>query len=163
MITKPIKEGMINSIIGKTTAIIENPGSKTIFAFLGAAITYVFELQSGELWVIIGLMVILDIITGLIRARHEKEQLSSKRMFDKMETVAVYGVVIALANTIINTGECTAGLSEEIGNGLRLVVVFWILSTEFKSIVENLSIAGYKLPKKLEDAFQKIVDRNDKL
>lgn len=159
MISKPIKEGMIYNIADKATNIIENPGIKSVLALIGASIGYVFELQSLELWVIIGIMVVLDVITGLIRARHEKEQLSSRRMFDKLEAVAVYGVVIALANTIINTGECTAGLSDEIGNGLRLVVVFWILTTEFKSIVENLSIAGYKLPNKLEEIFQKIIDK----
>jgi len=157
MITKPIKEGMIQNIVGKTTAIIENPGMKSFTAFMGAAIAYVFELQSVELWIIIGIMVFLDVITGLIRARHEQELLSSRRMFDKLEAIAVYGVVIALANALINTGECTAGLPAKIGDGLRIAVVLWIISTEFKSIMENLSISGYKIPKKLEEAMQKFI------
>jgi len=137
-------------------ALINTPTSKAFFTFLGTILAYVFGIQNTELWVIIGILIILDTITGLLVAKKNKVEITSKRMTDKLITIVVYGVSIAFVNTLVNACKCTTEQCPEIlTNGMRIAVIFWIISTESKSVVENLSKLGYKIPAIIEENIQK--------
>ena len=137
-------------------ALVNTPTSKTFFTFFGTVLAYVFGIQNTELWVVIGILIILDTITGLLVAKRNKVEITSRRMTDKITTIAVYGIAIALVNTLVNTCKCTmADCPEIVTNGMRIAVVFWIISTEAKSIIENLAKLGYKIPAIIESTIQK--------
>lgn len=136
--------------------LVSTPTSKAFFTLIGAMFSYVFGLQTQELWMVISILVVLDTSTGLLKARKQREKITSRRMADKLAAVAVYGIVIALVNALGNYCRCTSTQCPEfISSSMSFAAVFWVISTETKSIIENLSKLGYKLPAIIENNIQK--------
>ena len=133
-----------------------NPEPKAFFGIILAILTYIFNLGNPEMWVIIGSLILIDLVTGILGAYKRKEIIESPKMFKTLVKIAVYGVVVALANLtarscIVLNNNCPEG----IGTALRLAAFGWVIATEGKSINENLASLGYKLPKAIEEIIQK--------
>lgn len=99
--------------------------------------------------------VLLDFLTGVMRAFHDKKLNSNigfKGIFRKVLIFVLVGI-----GHIVDT--------QIIGNGsaLRTVVIFFYLSNEGLSILENAAYLGLPIPEKLRDVLAQLHDRsNDK-
>lgn len=145
----------MQSILKAIESFLNEPSSKGFFAAIGTLMSYVFGFETMELWLIIGVLMIFDVVTGLFKAYRNKQQITSRRMFDKLAQGAVYGVVIGTVNMIGRACSCLNGeCPEQIASVLRSAAAIWIIGTELKSIIENLNDLGYKLGF-LEDIIQK--------
>lgn len=145
----------MESIVKAIETLIAFPTIKAGITVLTAFIGYIFGLNTVELWFIIGVLVVLDTSTGILKARKKQEQITSRRMFDKLAAVAVYGIVIGFVNMLARSCSClNDNCPEQVASILRSAAVFWIISTESKSIVENLHILGVKIGG-LEEFIQK--------
>ena len=99
------------------------------------------------------IFVIIDYATGLMAAFIKKE-LSSETGFKGIcKKVAIF---------------CLVGMghvldTQVIGNGsvLRTAVIFFYLSNEGISIIENSAIIGLPVPKKLKDVLEQLHDEAD--
>jgi len=130
---------------------IGDPHIKTFLGMICALMAYTFNLGNPEMWLIIGIMVVMDTATGVIAAWKKGEAIKSSKMFQFATKVFVYGIVVALINMMartctLATSECPAG----IAIALRIAAFSWIIATEAKSINENFAILGYTLPEKIE-------------
>lgn len=142
-------------IIKAIEAFFGEPTLKAFFAALGVFGTYIFGFETMELWMIIGVLMIFDVTTGLMKAYRKREELTSRRMFDKLAQGAVYGIVIGTVNMIGRACECLNGeCPTQVASLLRSAAAIWIIGTELKSISENLNSMGYRLGF-LEDIIQK--------
>jgi len=130
---------------------IENPEIKTIFGFVAALLTYMFDLGNPEMWFIIGLMIAMDTATGVVASWKRGEAIKSSKMFRFATKIFVYGTSVALINVMARACVCTTdGCPEGIATVLRVAAFGWIVATEAKSINENFASLGYKLPDKIE-------------
>ncbi|WP_409482504.1 phage holin family protein [Helcococcus ovis] len=99
--------------------------------------------------------VVIDYITGVMRAIDEKK-LSSSVGFRGIFRKVIIFMLVGIANIIdVNV----------IGNGaaLRTAVIFFYLSNEGISILENATFLGLPIPKKLKIILKQInEDKGDK-
>ncbi|MFM1524751.1 phage holin family protein [Helcococcus bovis] len=99
--------------------------------------------------------VVIDYITGVMRAIDEKK-LSSSVGFRGIFRKVIIFMLVGIANIIdVNV----------IGNGaaLRTAVIFFYLSNEEISILENATFLGLPIPKKLKIILKQInEDKGDK-
>ena len=95
--------------------------------------------------------IIVDVVTGLLKAIVEKN-LSSKVMWSGiLKKVCTY-LIVGLANILsIYTGI----------EGLRLLTVSFYIADEALSILENVGKIGVPIPKKLKDDLDQLRQDND--
>lgn len=123
-----------------------------VFASLGCLLGYIFGNLDGFLIALI-VFVIADYITGLCSAFIRKK-VSSKVGFKGIIKKICIFIVVAIANIIdVNLLEIPM---------LRTAVIFFYISNEGISIVENLTILGVPVPKKLKDVLTQIKEKGDK-
>ena len=118
---------------------MENIYIKTI---AGAAISlagYLFGVADALLLALLA-MIGIDFITGLIKAVLHKE-LSSQRMFLGGARKLGMMLIVAVANVIDNV--------LEMGGVLRAVTISYFIANEGISLLENWSLMGLPVPKKL--------------
>ena len=98
--------------------------------------------------------VVIDYITGIMCAVVDK-QLSSevgfKGIFKKVLIFALVGVVHILDTRIIGAGSV-----------LRTAVIFFYLSNEGVSLLENAAYLGLPIPQKLKSVLEQLHDRSEK-
>lgn len=123
-----------------------------IFAALGGAIGAVMGGFDGFLYALI-VFVSVDYVTGVMAGILNKE-LSSRIGFRGIFKKIVSFCLVAVAH-IIDT--------HVIGNGsvLRTAVIFFYLSNEGISILENAAHVGLPIPKKLKAVLEQIKEADD--
>lgn len=144
------------------TTIMASSKFKASFAVVGSMMSYAFGVGNIELWILIWLLVFFDVVTGFLKAKKLKQEITSSRMSNKIISVACYCVIIGVTNAIVHYIELTASnVPVEIGQIARGTACLYIISLELKSILENLNQLGHKLGF-LEDLIQRYIGNKQK-
>lgn len=126
---------------------IYNEKMNTFIAFLGTIFTWLFGSWDIPLIILITFM-ILDYLTGLIRAYVNKE-LSSNEGFKGIAKKSVIFVVLILAvslDRLLNTGTWL----------FRTLIAYFYIANEGLSILENCVAIGLPFPSQLVDALEQL-------
>lgn len=98
--------------------------------------------------------VVIDYITGIMCAVIDRKLSSAvgfKGIFKKVLIFALVGVGHILDTRVIGTGSV-----------LRTAVIFFYLSNEGVSLLENAGHLGLPIPKKLKSVLEQLHDRSEK-
>lgn len=120
---------------------------KGVFALLGAWLGTFLGGWDGATYALI-IFISLDYITGVMCAIAEKNVSSDvgfKGIFRKVTILMLVGVGAILDKYIIGTGEV-----------LRLAVIFYYISNEGISILENATRLGLPVPSKLQGVLEQL-------
>jgi toxin secretion/phage lysis holin len=126
--------------------------AKVAFATLGGFIGGLFGGLDGFLYALI-VFVMADYLTGLMAAGIEKK-ISSEIGFKGIAKKVTIFVLVAIANMV-------DVYVVQTGNIARTAVVFFFLSNEGISILENAAIIGLPVPKKLRQMLLQINEESD--
>lgn len=123
---------------------------KCYFFAVGGALGAVLGGCDGFLYTLL-LFIVVDYVTGLMVAVFEKK-LSSEVGFRGIAKKVCMLCLVAIAHVID---------SKVIQNGsvMRTAVIFFYISNEGISILENASILGLPVPKKLQEVLEQIKDK----
>lgn len=122
-----------------------------MFTTLGALLGFLLGDLDGFLIALI-VFVIADYFTGIISAYTQKT-LSSKVGFRGILKKICIFIVVAIANIIdVNMLEYPM---------LRTAVIFFYISNEGISLIENLAIIGVPVPDKIKDVLAQIKKKGD--
>ena len=123
-----------------------------IFAAIGAYIGWFLGGFDGLLYALVA-FVVLDYITGLMVAVLEKKLSSSigfKGIFKKV-----------LIFIFVGTGHIIDSYILQNGSAVRTAVIFFYLSNEGLSIVENAAKIGLPVPESLKKVFTELKKEDD--
>ena len=127
------------------------------FAAVGAFLGWFLGGLDGFLYALIA-FVAIDYVTGVLCAIIDKKlssEIGAKGIFKKVLIFVLVGVGNILDELILS------GASPG-GNGvIRTAVVFFYLSNEGVSILENAAHIGLPVPQKLKDVLEQLHNRND--
>ena len=123
------------------------------FAAIGGFLGWFLGGLDGFLYALIA-FVVIDYLTGVVCAVTDKKlssEIGAKGIFKKVLIFALVGV-----GHIVD--------SHVLGNGgaIRSAVIFFYLSNEGISILENASHIGLPVPEKLKSILEQLHDRDDK-
>ena len=123
------------------------------FAAIGGFLGWFLGGLDGFLYALIA-FVVIDYLTGVVCAVTDKKlssEIGAKGIFKKVLIFALVGV-----GHIVD--------SHVLGNGgaIRSAVIFFYLSNEGISILENASHIGLPIPEKLKSILEQLHDRDDK-
>ncbi len=123
-----------------------------IFTAIGGYLGYILGGLDGFLYALI-VFVLIDYITGLMAAIIE-HKLSSEIGFKGIFKKVLIFTMVAIGNILD---------SKIIGDGstIRTAVIFFYLSNEGISIIENSVIIGLPVPHKLKDILAQLNDDGD--
>lgn len=124
-----------------------------IFTALGGWLGWFLGGCDGLLYALL-VFVILDYITGIMCAVVDKKldsRVGFKGIFRKVLIFALVGVGHLLDTQVIGTGSV-----------LRTAVIFFYLSNEGVSLVENAAYLGLPIPQKLKLVLEQLHDRAEK-
>ncbi len=119
------------------------------FAALGGAVGAVMGGFDGFLYALI-VFVVVDYLTGVMVAVLKKE-LSSEVGFHGIFKKVVIFALVAVGH-IVDTHVI------QNGSVIRTAVIFFYLSNEGISILENASVIGLPVPQKLKDVLEQLKD-----
>jgi len=124
-----------------------------VFAAIGAFLGWFLGGPDGFLYALIA-FVTIDYLTGVMCAiadRKLSSEIGAKGIFKKVLIFVMVGV-----GHIID--------SQVLGNGgaVRTAVIFFYLSNEGISILENAAHIGLPVPEKLKNVLEQLHDRSDK-
>lgn len=124
-----------------------------VFAAIGGWLGYFFGGCDGLLYALIA-FVVIDYITGVMCAVADKK-LSSTVGFKGICRKVLIFLLVGIAN-ILDV--------QVIGSGsvLRTAVIFFYISNEGVSLVENAAHLGLPVPDKLKDVLEQLHDRDGK-
>jgi toxin secretion/phage lysis holin len=120
---------------------------KIIFTAIGGSIGYFLGRFDGLIFAIVA-FVIIDYITGLMAAVIEKK-LSSEIGFKGIFKKVLIFILVGIGHTI------DFYLIEK-GSAVRTAVIFFYLSNEGLSIIENASRIGLPVPEQLRIVFREL-------
>ncbi len=124
-----------------------------IFAGLGGWLGWFLGGCDGLLFALVA-FVVIDYITGIMCAVVDKKLSSAvgfKGIFKKVLIFALVGVGHILDTRVIGEGSV-----------LRTAVIFFYLSNEGISLLENAGHLGLPIPKKLKSILEQLHDRSEK-
>lgn len=124
-----------------------------IFAAVGGWLGWFLGGCDGLLYALV-LFVVLDYITGVMCAVVDKKlssEVGFKGLFRKVLIFSLVGIGHALDAQVIGSGSV-----------LRTAVIFFYLSNEGVSIVENAAHLGLPIPEKLKVVLEQLHDRAEK-
>lgn len=124
-----------------------------LFAGIGGWLGYFLGGCDGLLYALLA-FVVIDYITGIMCAVVDKKLSSAvgfKGIFKKVLIFALVGVGHILDTRVIGTGSV-----------LRTAVIFFYLSNEGISLLENVGHLGLPIPKKLKSILEQLHDRSEK-
>jgi len=121
-------------------------------SLLLSAITWIEGFYGAILWVFIG-MFALDLLSGILRSRHQGIPISSHRLRYSVTKLGAYMILI--------TALLFASSIETSFVPIVTVVYYYCIFTEFKSIVENVSAMGVKVPALLSGKIDYKIKEND--
>lgn len=124
-----------------------------VFAGLGGWLGWFLGGCDGLLFALVA-FVVIDYITGIMCAVVDKKLSSAvgfKGIFKKVLIFALVGVGHILDTRVIGAGSV-----------LRTAVIFFYLSNEGVSLLENAGHLGLPIPKKLKSILEQLHDRAEK-
>lgn len=124
-----------------------------IFAAVGGWLGWFLGGCDGLLFALVA-FVVIDYITGIMCAIVDKKLSSAvgfKGIFKKVLIFALVGVGHILDTRVIGAGSV-----------LRTAVIFFYLSNEGISLLENAGHLGLPIPKKLKSILEQLHDRSEK-
>ena len=126
---------------------------QVIFAAIGGWLGWFLGGCDGLLYALLA-FVVIDYITGVMCAVVDKKLSSSvgfKGIFKKVLIFAVVGIGHILDTQIIGTGSV-----------LRTAIIFFYLSNEGVSLIENAAYLGLPIPKKFKEVLEQLHNRSEK-
>ena len=125
------------------------PTLQYVFAGIGGFMGWFLGGLDGFLYALI-LFVVIDYITGLL-AGFVQKKLSSEIGFKGIcKKVAIF--------CLVGVGHVIDSLVIGSGSVIRTAVIFFYLSNEGISIIENVAIIGLPVPKKLIEVLEQLRD-----
>ena len=124
-------------------------GIQVAFTALGGFLGWFLGGVDGFLYALI-MFVVIDYITGLMAGFIQKKlssEIGFKGICRKVAIFCLVGIGHVLDTRIIGNGSV-----------LRTAVIFFYLSNEGISIIENVAIIGLPVPKKLKDVLAQLHD-----
>ena len=122
-----------------------------IIASLGAVLGYLLGDLDGFIIALI-VFVVADYVTGVVSAVVQKKISSRIGFIGILKKMCIF-IVVAIANVIdINLLEHAI---------LRTAVIFFYISNEGISLIENLSIIGVPVPEKIKDVLVQLKKKGD--
>ena len=121
-----------------------------VFASIGGCIGYFMGGCDGLIYALIA-FVVVDYITGFMCAIIDKRlssEIGFKGICKKMLIFILFGLANILDTQVIGTG-CV----------LRTAVIFFYISNEGVSLLENAAHLGLPIPSKLKDILKQLHDR----
>lgn len=126
---------------------------QVIFAAVGGWLGWFLGGCDGLLYALLA-FVVIDYITGVMCAVVDRKLSSAvgfKGIFKKVLIFAVVGIGHILDTQIIGTGSV-----------LRTAVIFFYLSNEGVSLIENAGHLGLPIPEKLKNVLEQLHNRSEK-
>ena len=126
---------------------------QVVIAVIGGWLGWFLGGYDGLLYALLA-FVVIDYITGIMCAVVDKKLSSSvgfKGIFKKVLIFAVVGIGHILDTQIIGTGSV-----------LRTAVIFFYLSNEGVSLIENAGHLGLPIPEKLKNVLEQLHNRSEK-
>lgn len=123
-----------------------------IFAAMGGSIGAVLGGFDGFLYALI-VFVIVDYMTGVMVGILNKElssQIGYRGIFKKVVIFSLVAVAHIIDTHVIQNGSV-----------LRTSVIFFYLSNEGISILENAALIGLPIPKKIKDVLEQLKENED--
>ena len=128
--------------------------TQTAFAGIGGVLGWYLGGLDGFLYALIA-FVMVDYITGVLRAIVEKQlssRIGSRGIAKKVAIFLVVGIG-HLVDVYLLGGN---------GSALRTAVIFFYLSNEGVSLMENAGHLGLPIPAKLKEVLEQLHDRSNK-
>ena len=127
-------------------------GVQAVFTAIGGWLGYFLGGCDGLFFALV-IFVICDYITGVMCAVEDKK-LSSEVGFKGIFKKILIFILVGIGNMID---------TQIIGNGsvLRTAVIFFYLSNEGISLIENAAHLGLPIPKKLKDVLEQLNEKED--
>lgn len=123
--------------------------SKVLFSTIGGILGAIFGDVDGMLYALL-IFIVMDYLTGIMAAIIQK-QLSSQICFKGIFKKVVLLFLVAVAH-IIDTHVL------KHGGAIRATVIFFYLSNEGLSIIENTVRIGLPIPEKLKELLARLKD-----
>ena len=126
---------------------------QAVFAAVGGWIGYFLGGNDGLLYALLA-FVVLDYITGFMGAVVDKKLSSAvgfKGICRKVLIFALVGIGHLLDTQVIGSGSV-----------LRTAIIFFYISNEGLSLVENAAYLGLPIPTKLHKVLEQLHDRSEK-
>lgn len=126
---------------------------QVVFAGIGGWLGWFLGGCDGLLYALLA-FVVIDYITGIMCAVVDKKLSSAvgfKGIFKKVLIFALVGVGHILDTRVIGSGSV-----------LRTAVIFFYLSNEGVSLLENATYLGLPIPQKLKSVLEQLHDRSEK-
>lgn len=123
-----------------------------IFAAMGGSLGAVLGGFDGFLYALI-VFVVVDYMTGVMVGILNKElssQIGFRGIFKKVVIFSLVAVAYIIDTNVIQNGSV-----------LRTTVIFFYLSNEGISILENAALIGLPIPKKMKDVLEQLKENED--
>lgn len=119
------------------------------FAALGGAVGAVMGGFDGFLYALI-VFVVVDYLTGVMAA------VLNKKLSSEVGFHGIFKKVVIFA--LVAVGHIVDSYVIQNGSVIRTAVIFFYLSNEGISILENASVLGLPVPQKLKDVLEQLKD-----
>ena len=126
---------------------------QVVFAGIGGWLGWFLGGCDGLLYALLA-FVVIDYITGIMCAVVDKKlssEVGFKGIFKKVLIFALVGIGHILDTRVIGSG-----------SGMRAAVIFFYLSNEGVSLLENAAYLGLPIPQKLKSVLEQLHDRSEK-
>lgn len=131
------RQNVVSSVY---SVIITNSQPKIISSAFIAVYSFLFNPVSTNLYIAIASLICFDFLTAVLATFYTKEKITSAKASRTLVKLLVYGIMVSASvlvdRFIITQGQLFADLT-----------MGFIAITEFISILENISKAGYAIPK----------------
>ena len=124
-----------------------------VFAGIGGWLGWFLGGCDGLLYALLA-FVVIDYVTGIMCAVVDKKlssEVGFKGIFKKVLIFALVGIGHILDTRVIGSG-----------SGVRTAVLFFYLSNEGVSLLENAAYLGLPIPQKLKSVLEQLHDRSEK-
>lgn len=126
---------------------------QVVFAGIGGWLGWFLGGCDGLLYALLA-FVVIDYITGIMCAVVDKKlssEVGFKGIFKKVLIFALVGIGHTLDTRVIGSGSV-----------MRTAVIFFYLSNEGVSLLENAAYLGLPIPQKLKSVLEQLHDRSEK-
>ncbi len=135
----------IKGIIPVLLHLIDEPFLYSLGVIIGSIITFLFGTQI-IMYAFFGLLT-LDAITGWLKARQNGHKPDSQTLGVKTFSKLMAYLIVIIAVALLGLVACSCPILIPLFQGLQIFVIWWILSRETISILENLNAGfGSKIP-----------------
>ena len=126
---------------------------QVLFAGIGGWLGWFLGGCDGLLYALLA-FVVIDYVTGIMCAVVDKKlssEVGFKGIFKKVLIFALVGIGHILDTRVIGSG-----------SAMRTAVIFFYLSNEGVSLLENAAYLGLPIPQKLKSVLEQLHDRSEK-